>query len=61
VFLPLLKVGVLDYVAMDVAPPYWTAFEEDPLRVFEPTLFLEALVFLGHLVFVGEFSEVVQG
>jgi hypothetical protein len=52
---------MLEYLVMDVAPPYWTAFEEDPLRVFEPTLFLEALVFLGHLVFVGEFSEVVQG
>jgi hypothetical protein len=39
VSLPLLKVNMLDCVAMDGIPLYQTAFG-DPLKVFAPRLFL---------------------
>jgi hypothetical protein len=41
VFLPLLKVDILDCVEMDGAPFYWTTLGgSDQIRVFEPKLFL---------------------
>jgi hypothetical protein len=45
----LLKIGVLDWVTMDVAPPYQTAGGGDQFRVCEPRISSGA----------GGFSEIV--